>query len=64
MNRAFLLCMMLAAAPLPGFAQETASAPLNGKLLITGSSIMAPMIEELGKRFRTQHPGVVITVER
>ena len=63
MKRAFLLCMMLAAAPLPAFAQGTASAPLAGKLLITGSSIMAPMTEELGKRFRTRHPGVVITVE-
>jgi phosphate transport system substrate-binding protein len=55
--------MMLAAAPLPAFAQGTASAPLSGKLLITGSSIVAPLIEELGKRFRTRHPGVVITVE-
>ena len=63
MKRAFMLCMMLAAAPAPGFAQGTASAPLTGKLLITGSSTMAPMVEELGKRFRTRHPGVVITVE-
>jgi len=64
MKRAFLLCMTLAAAPLSGFAQGTASAPLSGKLLITGSSSMAPMVEELGKRFRTRHPGVVIAVER
>lgn len=42
MKRAFLLCMMRAAA----FA---------GKLLITGSSTMAPMVEALGKRFRTWH---------
>ena len=62
MKRAFLLCIMLAAAPLPAFAQETAGAPLSGKLLITGSSTMAPMVEELGKRFRARHPGVVITV--
>lgn len=62
MKRAFLLCMMLAAAPLPAFAQGMAPAPLAGKLLITGSSTMAPMVEELGKRFRTRHPGVVITV--
>jgi phosphate transport system substrate-binding protein len=63
MKRAFLLCMSLAAAPLPGFAQGTASAPLAGKLLITGSSTMAPMVVELAKRFRAQHSGVVITVE-
>jgi len=63
MKRAFLLSMLLAAAPLPGFAQGAASAPLAGKLLITGSSTMAPMIGELAKRFRLAHPGVVITVE-
>jgi hypothetical protein len=34
--------MMFAAAPLSGFAQGTASAPLAGKLLIAGSSTMAP----------------------
>lgn len=45
MKRAFLLCVVLAAAP------------LSGKLLITGSSTMAPMVEELGKRFRARHPG-------
>jgi len=43
MKRAFLLCMMLAAAPLPEFAHGTAPAPLAGKLLITGPSAMAPM---------------------
>lgn len=53
--------LMLAAAPLSGFAQGTASAPLSGKLLMTGSPTMAPMIEASGKRFRTRHPGVVIT---
>ena len=63
MKRKFLLCMLLAAAPLSGFAQEKPSAPLAGKLLITGSSTMAPLIEDLGKRFRTLHPGVAITVE-
>lgn len=63
MRRAFLLCMMLAAGPLTAFAQGTASAPLSGKLLITGSSTMAPLVEELGKRFRMRHPGVAISVE-
>lgn len=38
----------------PGFS---ASALLAGKLLITGSSTMAPMVEDLAKRFRMQHPG-------
>lgn len=63
MKSALLLCVVLAAAPLPSFAQGMASAPLSGKLLITGSSAMAPMVEGLGKRFRTRHPGVTISVE-
>ena len=63
MKRAFLLCMMLAAAPLPAFAEGTAPTPLTGKLLITGSPTMAPLVEEPGIRFRTRHPGVVISVE-
>lgn len=63
MKRAFLLCTILAAAPLAALAQATPGAPLGGKLLITGSSTMAPMVEELGGRFRARHPGLVITVE-
>jgi hypothetical protein len=38
-----------------------AAAPLAGKLLITGSFTMAPIVEDLGKRFRTRRQGVVIT---
>jgi phosphate transport system substrate-binding protein len=53
----------LAWFPAPCFAQGTAAATLTGRLLITGSSTMAPMIEDMGKRFRVRHPGVVITVE-
>lgn len=63
MKRAFLLCMLLAAIPLAALAQGTVSAPLAGKLLITGSSTMAPLVEALGKRFRAVHPGIIITVE-
>lgn len=63
MKPAWLLCIMLAVAPLSSPAQTAASAPLAGKLLITGSSTMTPMVEELGKRFRARHPGVAISVE-
>ena len=63
MRHEVLLCVLLAAAPLPALCQGTASAPLAGKLLITGSSTMAPLVEELGRRFRARHPGVAITVE-
>jgi len=63
MSRALLLCLLLAAAPLPAFAQGKASATPSGKLLITDSSTMAPLVEELGKRFRNLHSGVLISVE-
>jgi len=37
--------------------------PASGKLLITGSSTMAPMIEAVGKRFSATRPGVQIEVQ-
>ena len=64
MRRSLLLCMLLAAAPLATFAQATAPAPLSGKLLFSGSSTLAPVVEDLAKRFRIQHPGVAIIVEK
>ena len=63
MRRAFLLWMLLAAAPLPAFAQGTGGAPLAGKLLVTGSSTMAPMIADIAQRFTALRPGVSISVE-
>ena len=33
------------------------------KLVITGSSTMAPLVAEIGKRFETRHPGVRIDVQ-
>lgn len=63
MKRTLLLCLLLAGAPLAGLAQEKPGAPLAGKLLITGSSTMAPLIEDLAKLFCAHHPGVTISVE-
>jgi len=63
MRRAFLLCILFAATPLSALAQAASGTPLTGKLLITGSSTMAPMIQELARRFRARHPGVAIAVE-
>jgi len=36
---------------------------LTGKLLVTGSSTMAPMVAEIAKRFTLLHPGVQIDVQ-
>ncbi|KWD74626.1 ABC transporter substrate-binding protein [Burkholderia ubonensis] len=35
----------------------------RGKLVITGSSTLAPMIEQIGKRFQVRHPGVQFDVQ-
>lgn len=39
------------------------AAPLSGHLLITGSSTIQPLLEQIAARFRTQHPAVTITVQ-
>lgn len=39
------------------------TAQASGKLLLTGSSTMAPMMVEVGARFRRLHPGVQIDVQ-
>ena len=52
---AFLIAFLVPAAAL--------SQPLAGKLVITGSSTMAPVVAELGRQFASLHPGVEITVE-
>ncbi|MCP6761302.1 MAG: phosphate ABC transporter substrate-binding protein [Fischerella sp. CENA71] len=36
---------------------------LQGKLVLTGSSTIAPLATEIGKRFESQHPGVRIDVQ-
>jgi phosphate transport system substrate-binding protein len=36
---------------------------LQGRLVITGSSTMAPLVAEIGRRYEQQHPGVRIDVQ-
>ncbi|WP_445627271.1 phosphate ABC transporter substrate-binding protein [Nostoc sp. DSM 114167] len=36
---------------------------LQGKLVLTGSSTIAPLAAEIGKRFESQHPGVRVDVQ-
>lgn len=36
----------------------------ENKLLIVGSSTIAPLIEDLGRRFQTTHPGVMFIIEK
>lgn len=35
----------------------------ENKLVITGSSTMAPLVAEIGKRFETRHPGVRVDIQ-
>jgi len=65
-HSAFLCALCISVAtfifPAPVAAQPAAQA-LAGKLRLTGSSTLAPVMTELAKRFRLLHPGVEITVE-
>jgi phosphate transport system substrate-binding protein len=49
--------------PASAEAQATAMDQLTGKLVITGSSTVAPLIAEIGKRFERLHPNVRIDVQ-
>lgn len=44
------------------FGQLSAEAD-EGKLVISGSSTMAPLVSEIGKRFESLHPGIRIDVQ-
>ena len=61
----FLLAASLGCINVHADEQRTAKStvPVAGKLLITGSSTMAPMIEAVAKRFSATHPGVRIEVQ-
>lgn len=44
-------------------AQRSTADQLTGKLVITGSSTIAPLVSEIGKRFESLHPGVRVDVQ-
>ncbi len=43
--------------------ESPAAFSTNTKLIITGSSTIAPLVSEIGKRFEAQHPGIRIDVQ-
>ena len=55
----FLRCLLCVGALLGQFSAEAK----EGKLVITGSSTMAPLVLEMGKRFESLHPGTRIDVQ-
>jgi len=70
-RRNFLLAALCASISLaldaPQAVAETSRAggtePSSGKMLITGSSTMAPLVTAIAERFRVLHPGVEIDVQ-
>ena len=42
---------------------ETVSSRLHGKLVLTGSSTVAPLMAEIGRRFEAEHPDVRVDVQ-
>jgi phosphate transport system substrate-binding protein len=53
------LYWVAALQPLPASAADQ----LTGKLVISGSSTIAPVVSEIGKRFESLHPGVRVDVQ-
>ena len=55
-------CVALALSALvAGHAAGQSSAP-RGKVVLSGSSTLLPLIDEMAKRYKARHPGVDITV--
>ncbi|RME68328.1 MAG: phosphate ABC transporter substrate-binding protein, partial [Alphaproteobacteria bacterium] len=49
---------MLAVGVLMGLAQAPAARAADDRLVLTGSSTVAPLALEIAKRFETRHAGV------
>ncbi len=62
--RISVFLVLLAILPaLSGCQESPAANPPTQKLIITGSSTIAPLIADIGKRFEAQHPGVRVDVQ-
>ncbi|MBD1895940.1 phosphate ABC transporter substrate-binding protein [Coleofasciculus sp. FACHB-129] len=56
-------CFWLQSCGKPPEGATQSSDKLQGKLVLTGSSTVAPLAAEMAKRYETQHPGVRIDVQ-
>jgi phosphate transport system substrate-binding protein len=59
----FFLCLLVSASAGLGLSKESIKAPLEGKLVLTGSSTIAPLVGDMAKRFETLHPKVRVDVQ-
>ncbi|BAZ10850.1 putative phosphate ABC transporter, phosphate-binding protein [Calothrix sp. NIES-4071] len=61
---AFLMaCISLQGCSAPNNAATNNTSKSTGKLVLTGSSTVAPLAAEIGKRFESSHPGVRVDVQ-
>jgi phosphate transport system substrate-binding protein len=58
-----LLAILGILSTLPGCQESPAANPPLEKLVITGSSTVAPLITDIGKEFEVQHPGIRVDVQ-
>ncbi|NEO99930.1 MAG: phosphate ABC transporter substrate-binding protein [Symploca sp. SIO2E9] len=56
-------CLWLQSCTKPPEARDTTTDSLQGKLVLTGSSTVAPLVSEIGKRFESEHPKVKVDVQ-
>lgn len=57
------LALLLILPALSGCQESPAANPPLQKLIITGSSTIAPLIADIGKRFEARHPGIRVDVQ-
>lgn len=57
-----LLLAVASAAPVQADVGDAGNRPLSGRLLITGSGTMTPLVTEIAKRFRQRNPGINVEV--
>lgn len=70
-HRSSLAALLLGAAwlltgcgdPIESATDQSRSTLLSGKLVLTGSSTVAPLMTEIAKRFEELHPGVRVDVQ-
>lgn len=56
-------CLLLQSCGKPSEEATQSAKALQGKLVLTGSSTVAPLASEMGKRYEAEHPGVRIDVQ-
>jgi len=56
-------CLWLQSCAQPQEVATQSTDALQGKLVLTGSSTVAPLASEIGKRFEAEHPGARVDVQ-